>query len=48
MKMYCVRCKKEVEVGDKFTVNKTKNGKTNIARSNCPLCGMKMVRFVKG
>ncbi len=45
MKFYCVKCRKHQEVKDYKTMN-SKNGK-QMAYSQCPQCGSKMVKFMK-
>ena len=43
MKLYCLRCKKKIDVGD---VKKTKVAKNRWAyKTKCPKCGCNMYQF---
>ncbi len=45
--MYCVKCKKKVNVEDSaVTKEKTSKGKPML-RAKCPGCGTKMAKFTK-
>ena len=45
MKTYCVTCRKDTENID-TKMDRTKNNRL-IMQSKCPICGIKMTRFVK-
>jgi len=42
MKLYCLRCKKKIEVGN---VAKAKVGKRWAYKTKCPKCGCGMYQF---
>jgi len=47
IEMFCVKCKKKVQVDDK-DVKKEKTSKgRNMLRSKCPACGTNMAKFTK-
>jgi len=46
---YCVKCRKKVDVENyQKTSFKGKGGMRNAITGKCPVCGTKVVKFVKG
>ena len=45
MEIYCLKCKKKVNVSS-YKTHKTKNGRSYIM-SHCPNCNSKITRFIK-
>jgi endogenous inhibitor of DNA gyrase (YacG/DUF329 family) len=45
--MYCVRCRKKVDVEDNNVTKETTTKGKSMLRANCPTCGIKMAKFTK-
>lgn len=45
--MYCVKCKKKVEVEDNAVTNEKTSKGRSMLRAKCPVCGTKMAKFTK-
>jgi len=45
--MFCVKCKKKVQVDDKDVKNEVTTKGRKMLRAKCPACGTNMAKFTK-
>ena len=47
IEIFCVKCKKKVQVDDENVTRETTSKGRSMLRSKCPTCGTKMAKFTK-